>query len=240
MESPRGAPQRTLVIVPAFNEVATVGRVVAEARALPQAPDVVVVDDGSSDGTGAGVDTRVVRLPFNCGIGAAVQTGLRLALDDGYDLVARLDGDGQHDARVLPALLAVIESGQADFVVGSRYVEREGFQSSMLRRIGSRWFRVLLRLACGQQVSDPTSGLWAANRRAATLLAADYASDYPEVDALVLLARSGCRIVEVPTVMRERTAGTSSINAPRALYYMLKVTVALGVGSLRPRVLGRF
>jgi glycosyltransferase involved in cell wall biosynthesis len=239
MESPSGAPQRTLVVVPAFNEAATVGRVVAEVRALPQAPDVVVVDDGSSDGTGAGVDARIVRLPFNCGIGAAVQTGLRLALADGYDLVARLDGDGQHDARVLPALLAVIETGQADFVVGSRYVDREGFQSSMLRRIGSRWFRVLLRLACGQQVSDPTSGLWAANRRAAALLAVDYASDYPEVDALVLLARSGCRIVEVPTVMRERTAGTSSINAPRALYYMLKVTVALGVGSLRPRVLGR-
>jgi glycosyltransferase involved in cell wall biosynthesis len=230
---------RTLVVVPAFNEAATVGRVVTEARALPNAPDVVVVDDGSSDGTGAGVDARVVRLPFNCGIGAAVQTGLRLALADGYDLVARLDGDGQHDARVLPALLAVLDAGQADFVVGSRYVDREGFQSSMLRRLGSRWFRILLRLACGQQVSDPTSGLWAANRRAAALLAADYASDYPEVDALVLLARSGCRIVEVPTVMRERTAGTSSINAPRALYYMLKVTVALGVNSLRPRAIGR-
>ena len=240
MESPRTAPRRTLVVVPAFNEAASVGRVVAEACALPQAPDIVVIDDGSSDGTGDGVPARVVRLPFNCGIGAAVQTGIRLALDDGYDFVARLDGDGQHDARVLPALLALLQSGQADFVVGSRYVEREGFQSSMLRRLGSRWFRVLLRLACGQQVSDPTSGLWAANRRAAALLAADYASDYPEVDALVLLARSGCRIVEVPTVMRERTTGTSSINAPRALYYMLKVTVALGIGSLRSRALGRF
>jgi glycosyltransferase involved in cell wall biosynthesis len=239
MESPRAASPRTLVVVPAFNEAASVGRVVAEARALPQAPDVVVIDDGSSDGTGDGVPARVVRLPFNCGIGAAVQTGIRLALDDGYDFVARLDGDGQHDARVLPALLALLHAGQADFVVGSRYVEREGFQSSGPRRLGSRWFRLLLRLACGQQVSDPTSGLWAANRRAAALLGAEYASDYPEVDALVLLARSGCRIVEVPTVMRERTAGTSSINAPRALYYMLKVTVALGVGRLRPRALGR-
>jgi len=239
MGSPRAASPRTLVVVPAFNEAASVGRVVAEARALPQAPDVVVIDDGSSDGTGDGVPARVVRLPFNCGIGAAVQTGIRLALDDGYDFVARLDGDGQHDARVLPALLALLHAGQADFVVGSRYVEREGFQSSRPRRLGSRWFRLLLRLACGQQVSDPTSGLWAANRRAAALLAAEYASDYPEVDALVLLARSGCRIVEVPTVMRERTAGTSSINAPRALYYMLKVTVALGVGRLRPRALGR-
>jgi glycosyltransferase involved in cell wall biosynthesis len=234
-----GRAARTLVVVPAFNEAATVGRVVAEARALPQTPDVVVVDDGSSDGTGDGVDARVVRLPFNCGIGAAVQTGLRLALADGYDFVARLDGDGQHDARVLPALLAVLEAGQADFVVGSRYVAGEGFQSSVPRRLGSRWFRLLLRLACGQQVSDPTSGLWAANRRAAALLAAEYASDYPEVDALVLLARSGCRIVEVPTVMRERAAGASSIDAPRALYYMLKVTLALGIGRLRRPALGR-
>ena len=239
MESSRAASQRTLVVVPAYNEAASVGRVVAEARALPQAPDVVVIDDGSSDGTGDGVAARVVRLPFNCGIGAAVQTGIRLALDDGYDFVARLDGDGQHDARVVPALLALLQSGQADFVVGSRYVEREGFQSSVPRRLGSRWFRLLLRLACGQQVSDPTSGLWAANRRAAALLAAEYASDYPEVDALVLLARSGCRIVEVPTVMRERAAGISSINTPRALYYMLKVSVALGIGSLRPRAVGR-
>src|SRR5689334_14896982 len=138
MESPRGAARRTLVVVPAFNEAASVGRVVAEARALPQAPDVVVVDDGSSDGTCAAAGTRGVRLPFNCGTGATVRTGRRRALDAGYGLVPRRAGDEQHDARVLPALLAVLESGQADFVVGSRYVEREGFQSSVLRRIGSR------------------------------------------------------------------------------------------------------
>ena len=229
----RPAP-RILVVVPAFNEVANVGRVVSEARALSQAPDVVVIDDGSTDGTAdaVGAGTRVVRLPFNCGIGAAVQTGVRLAVRDGYDVVARLDGDGQHDARSLPTLLAELPG--ADFVVGSRYLTGAGFQSSLPRRLGSRWFSLLLRVMCGQTVTDPTSGLWAANARAAALLGAEYASDYPEVDALVHLLRAGCRVREVPVTMRARSAGSSSIDAPRALYYMLKVTVALGVGRLRP------
>ena len=229
---------RVLVVVPAFNEAGNVGALLAEVRALPERVDVVVVDDGSFDGTtpvATDAGARVLRLPFNCGIGAAVQTGLRLALEDGYPLVARLDGDGQHDPRDLGALLAPVEAGAADFVIGSRYLRRDGFQSSAPRRLGSRWFAVLLRLLCGQSVSDPTSGLWAANRRAAGVLAAEYASDYPEVDAVLHLVRSGCVIKEVPVAMRARGAGHSSIDAPRALYYMLKVTVALATGRLQRR-----
>ena len=228
---------RTLVVVPAFNEAGNVGRLLAEIRALPDRLDVVVVDDGSPDGTAgaaAAGGARVLRLPFNCGIGAAVQTGLRLALEEGYEFAARLDGDGQHDPRALAALLAPLQAGRADFVIGSRYLERQGFQSSAPRRVGSRWFSVLLRLACGQHVSDPTSGLWAANRPAAAVLAAQYASDYPEVDAVLHLARQGCVISEVPVTMRARGAGRSSIDAPRALYYVLKVTIALAAGRLRP------
>jgi len=228
---------RTLVVVPAFNEAGNVGRLLAEIRALPDRLDVVVVDDGSPDGTAgaaAAGGARVLRLPFNCGIGAAVQTGLRLALEEGYEFAARLDGDGQHDPRALAALLAPLEAGRADFVIGSRYLERQGFQSSAARRAGSRWFSVLLRLACGQHVSDPTSGLWTANRRAAAVLAAHSASDYPEVDAVLHLARQGCVITEVPVAMRARGAGRSSIDTPRALYYVLKVTIALAAGRLRP------
>jgi glycosyltransferase involved in cell wall biosynthesis len=228
---------RVLIVVPAFNEAGNVGRLLEEVRALPERVDVVVVDDGSLDGTGPAAlnaGARVLRLPFNCGIGAAVQTGLRLALEDGYTYAVRLDGDGQHDPRTLPALLAPLEAGRADFVIGSRYIERHGFQSSPVRRLGSRWFSTLLRVLCGQSVSDPTSGLWAANRRAAEALAVEYASDYPEVDAILHLARDGCVIAEVPAAMRARGAGRSSIDGPRALYYMLKVTIALAIGRLQP------
>jgi glycosyltransferase involved in cell wall biosynthesis len=227
----------TLVVVPAFNEAGNVGRLLAELRELPGSLDVVVVDDGSLDDTArvaAEAHARVLRLPFNCGIGAAVQTGLRLAVGDGYAFAARLDGDGQHDPHALPGLLSPLAARRADFVLGSRYIERQGFQSSAVRRAGSRWFSALLRLACGLSVSDPTSGLWAANRRAMEILATEYASDYPEVDAVVHLARHRCVLAEVPVVMRARHAGRSSIDAPRALYYMLKVTIALAAGRLRP------
>jgi glycosyltransferase involved in cell wall biosynthesis len=229
---------RVLVVVPAFNEAGNVARLLREIRALPERVDVVVVDDGSLDGTAPAASVagaRVVRLPFNCGIGAAVQTGLRIALAERYPVTARLDGDGQHDPRALEALLAPLDAGTADFVLGSRYLERHGFQSSAARRFGSRWFSVLLRLLCGQTVSDPTSGLWAANRRAVRVLTAEYASDYPEVDAILHLARAGCAITEVPVEMRARSAGVSSIAGPRALYYMLKVTIALLTGRVRPR-----
>ena len=229
---------RALVVVPAFNEAGNVERVLSEIRGLKDAPDVVVVDDGSLDGTASAAaegGARVVRLPFNCGIGAAVQTGLRLALEEGYEFAARLDGDGQHDPRALCGLLAPLEAGRADFVIGSRYLEREGFQSSAPRRLGSHWFSALLRLVCGQRISDPTSGLWAANRRATAVLAAEYASDYPEVDAVLHLVRQGCVITEVPVTMRARRAGRSTIDAPRAVYYMLKVTIALAAGRLRPQ-----
>jgi glycosyltransferase involved in cell wall biosynthesis len=229
---------RVLAVVPAFNEAGNVARLLAELRSLPEHIDVVVVDDGSLDGTAASASVagaRVVRLPFNCGIGAAVQTGLRLGLAEGYPITARLDGDGQHDPRALPALLGPLDAGSADFVIGSRYLERHGFQSSAARRVGSRWFSLLLRVLCGQTVTDPTSGLWAANRRAAALLTAEYASDYPEVDAILHLSRAGCVITEVPVEMRAREAGRSSIAGPRALYYMLKVTIALLTGRVGPR-----
>jgi GT2 family glycosyltransferase len=227
-----------VVIVPAFNEAANLGPLLAEVRALACPLDIVVVDDGSHDDTGAAAaaaGARVLRLPFNCGIGAAVQTGLRFALEQRYASVLRIDGDGQHDPRALPDLLAALAAGRADFVIGSRYLAGEGFQSSAARRAGSRWFRLLLRLAAGRAVTDPTSGLWGANQCAAAVLAMVYASDYPEVDAVVHLARRGCTIAEVPVVMRARHAGRSSIDSPRALYYMLKVTVALAAGRFGPR-----
>jgi len=225
-----------VAIVPAFNEASNVRTVIEELVQLEPAPDVIVIDDGSQDETShvaKSAGACVVRMPFNTGIGATVQTGIRLALERGYEYLVRIDGDAQHDPADIPRLLAGLQEDHADFVLGSRYLEHQGFQATFLRRLGIRWFSMLLRTACGLRMTDPTSGFWAANRRAAKVLLVEYASDYPEVDSLVHLSRHRCRVHEVPVVMRPRGGGESSIQGPRTLYYMIKVTIALLVGRLR-------
>jgi glycosyltransferase involved in cell wall biosynthesis len=231
----RSEAARVLAVVPAFNESGSLPGLVAELRGLPEAPDVLVIDDGSADDSAeiaARAGARVIRLPYNCGIGVAVQTGIVWGRDRGYDLVVRFDGDGQHDPGVLASLKEKVLSGDADFVVGSRYLAKEGFQSTWARRFGSRWFSLLLGIVAGISMTDPTSGLWLGNRRALEVLAVEYASDYPEVDSLVRLHRAGCRLAESPVRMRARVFGRSSIDLARSVYYMLKVTVALLVGRV--------
>src|SRR2546425_13155719 len=195
---------------------------------------VVVVDDGSIDRTAelaAGAGAEVLRLPFSCGIGSAVQLGLRFAVAHGAERVVRLDGDGQHDPADAARLLAAVADG-ADYALGSRC--RGGtpasWRPSLVRRLGIRWFAAALRLAGARGVTDPTSGFFAASDRAARFLAEHYASDYPEVDAVVRLARRGFRLVEVPVAMRERGGGVSSIGALGAVAYLVKVTVAILLG----------
>ncbi len=226
-----------LVVLPAFNEAGNISEVIGELKTLNPAPDLLVVDDGSNDDTAEiarNAGARVLRMPFNCGIGASVQAGLRWGLAKGYSVIARLDGDGQHDPAALTALRAPVDKGAADFVLGSRYLEREGFISTFPRRLGRRWFSFLLRLFCGLRITDPTSGCWIANRNAATVLHREHSFDYPEVDSLVHLHRNQCAIREIPVVMRSRTSGRSSIDGPKVLYYMLKVTLALIIGRVRP------
>jgi glycosyltransferase involved in cell wall biosynthesis len=230
-------PERVLAIIPALNEAGKIGAVVSELRALETPPDVLVIDDGSRDDTGSiarAAGAVVLRMPFNSGIGATVQAGLVYAVRNDYDIVARFDGDGQHDPSALGVLRAPLDADRADFVLGSRYIERAGFQSTPLRRLGSWWFGVLLRPFLGQRITDPTSGCWAANRRAARVLFTEYSYDYPEVDSLVRLSRCACRILELPVTMREREAGSSSIEGLRVPYYMFKVTLALLIAWLRP------
>jgi glycosyltransferase involved in cell wall biosynthesis len=228
-----------LVVLPAFNEAGNIRDVICELKTLSPAPDLLVVDDGSNDDTAEiaqSTGARVLRMPFNCGIGASVQAGLRWGLARGYSVIVRLDGDGQHDPASLNALRAPIDGGEADFVLGSRYLEKEGFISTFPRRLGRRWFTFLLRLFCGLRITDPTSGYWIANRNAATILHREHSFDYPEVDSLVHLHRNHCAIREIPIVMRSRNSGRSSIDGPKVLYYMLKVTLALIVGRVRPVV----
>jgi glycosyltransferase involved in cell wall biosynthesis len=224
------------VVIPAFDEAASIGAVVAAARAALPGATLIVVDDGSGDGTAeharrAGAE--VLRLPFNCGIGVAVQAGLRFALGHGAAMVVRLDGDGQHDPRDAAKLVAAVEAG-ADYAIGSRFLAggTGGYRSSPVRRVGIGWFAAVLRLVGAGGVTDPTSGFFVANAAAARCLAEHYASDFPEVDAVVRLARQGFRLTEVPVVMRERSGGQSSIGTVTAVVYMVKVTVAILVAWL--------
>jgi glycosyltransferase involved in cell wall biosynthesis len=227
---------RTLLIIPAFNEA---GAIQGVLRAVQPhfGGDVLVIDDGSEDDTAAlarAGGARVVRHPCNLGIGAAVQTGFIYGLTHGYELVVRQDGDGQHDAAQIPRLLAVLERDEADIVVGSRFLAREGYQSTLVRRIGIFILGIVSALV-GTRVTDPTSGYWAVNRRALRVLAKQHPDDYPETEALVMAARAGCRVTELPVVMFARAAGESSISAIYSGFYMLKVVLALLVGRLRPR-----
>lgn len=228
---------RIVAVVPAFDEEGAIGSVVGEIRAFDPAIDVVVVDDGSTDETAANAraaGAAVVRLPFNLGIGAAVQTGFRYALEHGYEVAVRLDGDGQHDPLELPKLLEPLSRDEADVVTGSRFRDDgSGYRPPLARRLGISWFARLVSLLSGQRVTDTTSGFQALNRRGIALFASDYPSDYPEVEATVLLLKHRLRLVEVSVRMREREHGSSSITFLRSLYYAVKVTLALLVAMGR-------
>jgi glycosyltransferase involved in cell wall biosynthesis len=227
---------KKIAIVPAYNEALNIGRVVDELRAFDSELAVVVISDGSSDRTAevaAEHGAHVIRLPFNLGIGGAVQTGFRYAWESGYDLAVRCDGDGQHDPAELPKVLAPVLAGEADICVGSRFTGAEGYRSSMTRRVGIRLLALMVSAIARQRLTDTTSGFQALNRRALGLFAGDYPHDYSEVEGMVMTIRHRLRLCEVPVRMREREHGRSSITALRSIYYMLKVFTALFVGLFR-------
>ena len=240
-EAPSGADPRLpalrrVAIVPGYNEEGSIGAVIDEIRAADPEIEIVVVDDGSRDRTAeaaASRGARVLQLPFNLGIGGAVQTGYRFAHEHGFDLALRVDGDGQHDPAQFAVLAGPVLSGHADIAVGSRFIGRKGYRSSRSRRLAIRVLAWTVTLIVGGRVTDPTSGFQVANRRAIALYAAYYPHDYPEVEATVLAAKAGLRRAEVPVEMRERSAGRSSIGAVRSVYYMVKVMLAVLVAVFR-------
>lgn len=233
------AAVRRIAIVPAFNEQESVTQVIEEIRAFDPDFDIVVVDDGSTDATSAAatrLGAHVVRLPFNLGIGGAVQTGFRYAFENGFAIAVRVDGDGQHDPAQLGVLLAPVVADEADIAVGSRFATDGGYRSSRSRRLGITILARTLSAIVGRRVTDPTSGFQALNRRAIALFAADYPHDYPEVEAALMVHKHRLRMTEVPVQMRERSAGRSSIGALASVYYMVKVLLALFVGLFRKNV----
>jgi glycosyltransferase involved in cell wall biosynthesis len=230
---------RTLAIVPALNEEHAVGRVIAEIRQYDPRVEVLVVDDGSTDRTALVAEAegaRVVRLPFNLGIGGAMQTGFRYAFEHGFALAVQVDGDGQHTPAEIPKLLAPLYADQADMVVGSRFTGERSYRAPFFRRLGIALFAAVVSLIARQRVTDTTSGFRAVNRKGIALFAADYPHDYPEVEATLMVHRHELRLVEVPVAMRGRETGRSSITPIRSVYYMIKVLLAILVTLFRRNV----
>lgn len=222
--------KKPLLIIPAYNEEENIGNVVRNLKENFSQYDYVVINDGSSDRTGEICEQcgyNVVNLPINLGIGGAVQTGYRYAKKYGYSIAVQIDGDGQHDVSYVENVIRPLLDGEADVVVGSRFLEYEGFQSSAFRRVGIGFLSGLIRLCTGVKVKDVTSGFRAVNKQFIEVYAGDYPSDYPEPEAIITAVMYRGRIREVPVVMKERENGESSINFKKSVYYMIKVTLAI-------------
>ena len=239
---------RTLVFIPAWNEADSVAAVITDVRRrLPEA-DLLVVDDGSTDATptrAAEAGATVASLPFNQGLGAALQTGYLYALREGYDFCAHLDADGQHPPSEVGRLLAEVYEDRADLVIGSRYHAKAGeggelasgedYRPTISRRIGTSVFRFFLTLATRQRFTDTTSGMRAANRRVMRLFSENYSPDFAEIESLQLAVRQGLRVEEVPVRMLERTGGASFLTPVRSAFFIFKGLIVLLVGQFRPR-----
>jgi len=234
---------RTLVFIPAWNEADSVATVIAGVREHLPEVDLLVVDDGSSDETAARAaeaGATVAALPFNQGLGAALQTGYLYALREGYDFCAHLDADGQHPPAEVARLLEEVRADRADLVIGSRYREpgeakSDDYRPTLSRRIGTSVFRFFLTLATRQRFTDTTSGMRAANRRVMRLFSENYSPDFAEIESLQLAVRQGLRVEEVPVRMLERVGGSSFLTPVHSAFFIFKGLVVLLVGQFRPR-----
>ena len=229
---------KRLVIIPAYNERGNILKTVEDVQKNAPDFDYIVVNDCSTDDTLALCrehGLNVVSLPLNLGIGGGVQTGYLYAAEHGYDIAAQFDGDGQHNASYLSRMADKLEKEHLHMVIGSRYIEKKGFQSSGLRRFGIRYFTGLIRMVTGKTITDPTSGMRIVNRDLIEEFARDYPRDYPEPESVTAVLRAGKKVEEVPVEMNERAEGVSSISGRKSVYYMVKVSIAVLMAASKRR-----
>ncbi len=222
--------KKNLIIIPAYNEAGNIEKTVEDVMKNAPDFDYIVINDCSKDDTLAVLKRNrynYINLPVNLGIGGAVQTGYRYAYYHGYDTAVQFDGDGQHDAKYLEEMLHMLKDKKADMIIGSRFIEKEGFQSSTIRRFGIRYFSWLIHMLTGKRITDPTSGLRLSDRNIIKEFSDEYPNDYPEPESVVKILHKGYTAFEVPVIMRERKEGKSSINLRAGFYYMIKVSFAI-------------
>lgn len=221
---------KVLIIIPAFNEADGLSKLIDNLKKNYGQYDYVIVNDGSTDHTKAlcrEKDYNVINLPINLGIGGAVQTGYKYARENDYDIAVQIDGDGQHDPIYIADMIRKMTEENADIVIGSRFITKEGFQSSTVRRAGINFLSMLIKMCTGKRIYDVTSGYRIVNKRFISIFSEDYSRDYPEPEAIVTAMMWGGKLLEEPVVMNERQTGTSSINFRKSFYYMIKVTLAI-------------
>jgi glycosyltransferase involved in cell wall biosynthesis len=227
---------KKLIIIPAYNESANIQATLEQIKANVPDFDYVVINDHSTDNTLEILEQNhynYVNLPVNLGIGGAVQTGYRYALENGYDAAVQVDADGQHDVTYLKNLVKKMEQEQADMVIGSRFITNEGFQSTFMRRVGITYFTRMIKHMTGHVITDPTSGFRLADRKVIELFSVNYPRDYPEPESIVFLLKRDLKVVEEPVKMKKRQGGVSSIRMWSSVYYMVKVTLAILIESIR-------
>ena len=227
---------KKLIIIPAYNEESNIEKTVTAIQENAQGFDYVIINDCSTDHTRQICEDKgynIVNLPINLGIGGAVQTGYKYALRHDYDVAVQVDGDGQHDPEFLGVMAEHLFNNDLDMVIGSRFIEKEGFQSSQLRRVGIVFFSKLITILTGTKITDPTSGLRMIGRNVMALFATDYPRDYPEPESVVAVLRRKMKVEEIPVSMKERTGGVSSISMKTSVYYMIKVTLAILIERIR-------
>ena len=226
---------KVLIIIPAYNEEGAIQKTIAKLKKENPEVDYVIINDCSKDNTLLICKENkfnVIDLPANLGIGGAVQTGYKYAYKNDYDIAIQMDADGQHNPKYIKDLVQAIEEGN-DLVVASRFIDKKGFQSTFLRRMGINLYSGLIKIFSGVTIKDTTSGYRAVNRRIIKYFAKSYPVDYPEPETNAILARAKCKIKEIPVEMEERTDGKSSITAFKSIYYAGKVALAVIISSIK-------